>query len=169
MTDYKNTPDVLKNEALEKATLPQGLNVLTILTFIGCSIFGLFSIFTPMILKFSLKMMDKAASSGNELTTKQMEDMEKSRHAIEVSQANMIPLMIIGLIGIALCFWGALMMRKLKKDGFWYYVGGQILPIVGSIAITGLSQFTGVMSYIFMLIPFLFIYLYSRQRKHLVN
>ena len=65
MTDQSNF------SGLDKPTLNSGLNVLTILTFIGSGIAILFSFATPAILKFSKSFMEKAATSGQELTTKQ--------------------------------------------------------------------------------------------------
>lgn len=158
--------DTLKDEFLEKQTLPQRLNVLTILTFIGCAIFGLFTIFTPWILKFSASMLDKASSSGKDLTSKQIDDLEKGRAALELSQINMVPILILGLVGIILCFIGALMMRKLKKDGFWLYIAGQIVPLIGNFVLLGTAQFTSAWSYIGLAFPLLFIYLYFTQMKY---
>jgi uncharacterized membrane protein YgdD (TMEM256/DUF423 family) len=154
----------------ETNKIPSGLNVLTILTFIGCSIGVLMTIFAPMIYDFSLKMMDKASSSGQELSAKQVADMEKGRAAIEVAKQHMVPTMIIGIIGIILCFVGALWMRKFKKDGYWIYVAGELLPIVGILLITGFAQFTGIMSIVLgMGIPVLFVILYTMQRKYLTK
>ena len=149
--------------------LPVALNVLTILTFIGCAIGAIFTLATPWLMKFSLSMINKAAETGTDQTPKQIADAEASRKVIELTQANMTPLLLIGAAGIVLCFIGALMMRKLKKDGFWIYVSGQVLPIIGSLALLGMAQFTGVTSYIIFLIPVVFIILYSMQRKYLVK
>ena len=149
--------------------LPGALNVLTILTFIGSAIGLIISLATPWFMKFSLDMMNKAAETGTDQTPKQIADTEAFRKVIELTQANMTPLLLIGAAGIVLCFIGALMMRKLKKDGFWIYVSGQVLPIIGSLALLGMAQFTGAMSYIMFLIPIVFIILYAMQRKYLVN
>lgn len=149
--------------------LPAALNVLTILTFIGCAIGVIFTLATPWLMKFSLNMINKAAETGTDQTPKQIADAEASIKVIELTQANMTPLLLIGAAGIVLCFIGALMMRKLKKDGFWIYVSGQVLPIIGSLALLGMAQFTGVTSYIMFLIPVVFIILYSMQRKYLVK
>lgn len=165
-TTFTNTENL--SEFQPKA-LPGALNVLTILTFIGCAIGAIFTFATPWLMKFSLGMMNKAAETGTDMTPKQVADMEASRKLIELTQSNMIPLLLIGAAGIVLCFIGALMMRKLKKDGFWIYVAGQILPIIGNFAIMGMAQFTGATSYIMLLIPVVFIILYSMQRKYLVN
>jgi magnesium-transporting ATPase (P-type) len=154
----------------EKKKLPGGLNVLTILTYIGCGVFGLFTLFTPMILNWSLKFMDKAVSSGAELSTKDLADIEKGRAAIELSKQHMVPMMIIGIICIILCFLGALWMRKLKKDGYWLYVAGELAPIAAGLIMMGTAQYNGIGSIIMGIgIPVTFVVLYTLQRKHLVN
>ena len=88
------------------AKLPTGLNVLTILTFVGCGVMLIWTLCWPMFNKFMLNFMDKAKSSGTELSAKQLEDMEKGKAAIEMTQANIVPLMIISLVGVALMFSG---------------------------------------------------------------
>ena len=169
MTDTNFTTDSENLSEFQTRPLPRGLNVLTILTFIGCAIGAVFSMATPWLMKFSLNMINKAAETGTDLTPKQIADMETSKKVIELTQSNMVPLISIGILGIILCFIGAFMMRKLKKDGFWIYVGGQVLPIIGSLALLGMAQFTGATSYIMFLIPVVFIILYSMQRKYLVK
>jgi hypothetical protein len=169
MTDNQNTTDVLNFPEAEKQGLPGNINVLTILTFIGCAIGLIFSLASPALMKFSLSMMDKANSSGAELTDKQIVDMANARQAIEVAQANMLPLTIIGIAGIIACFVGAMWMRKLKKDGYFIYVAGELLPVLGSIIFMGKYQFTDWKSYIGIIIPILFVVLYTTQRKYLTK
>ncbi|MEJ7589716.1 MAG: hypothetical protein WKI04_19365 [Ferruginibacter sp.] len=153
-----------------KPKLPSGLNVLTILTFIGCGLGLIFTLVLPMFYKFMLGMMDKTKSSGTEFTAKQLEEMEKGRAAIQLGQANMVPLIAISLVGIILCLVGAIWMRKLKKDGFWIYTAGELLPVIGSFIVMGTAQFTGAVSIIFAVgLPLLFVFLYARQRKYLIN
>jgi hypothetical protein len=113
--------------------------------------------------------MDKATSSGQELTPEQLEKIQLGRANIELSEINMIPLMVIGIAGILLCFVGALMMRKLKKDGYWIYVAGQILPLVATAFIMGLAQYKEIGSLVMLAFPVIFIILYTANRKHLVN
>jgi hypothetical protein len=165
------TNDVLNyDDTRNQAKLPSGLNVLTILTFVGCAIFGLFTLFSPIINKFVLGIMDKAASSGRELSAKQLADIEKGRAAIELANQNMIPIMAIGLAGIILCFIGALWMRKYKKDGYWMYVAGELAPVLGSFLILGTAQYTGVTSILIGIgVPVLFVILYTMQRKYLTK
>jgi hypothetical protein len=164
------TKDLLNYDEQGKAKIPGGLNVLTILTFIGCAIFGLLTLLTPVINKFLKGIMDKAASSGQELSAKQLAEIEKGRAAMELASQNMLPLMVIGMVGIILCFVGALWMRKFKKDGYWLYVAGEIAPLLGSFLIMGTAQFSGVVSILMGIgIPVLFVILYTMQRKYLVK
>lgn len=168
MTDSFTPADQIELNEDGKPKLPSGLNVLTILTFIGCGIGLLFVLLTPVINKFFLEMMQKANTS--EMSAKQLGDMEKGKAVMELTMANLVPLMIIGIIGIVLCLVGAIWMRKRKKDGFWIYSGGELLPVIGNFIILGTAQFTGVMSVVFAIgIPVLFVILYAMQRKHLVN
>ena len=76
----------------------------------------LFVVLSPFLNKLFMGFMDKARTSGAELTAKQIEDMEKGKAVLELTSANMIPLMAIGLVSVALCVLGAMWMRKLKKD-----------------------------------------------------
>jgi len=166
----ETTKDLLSYDEQGKVKMPSGLNVLTILTFIGCAIFGLLTLLTPFINKFLKGFMDKAASSGQDLSAKQLADLEKGRAAMELASQNMIPLMVIGMVGIILCFIGALWMRKFKKDGYWMYVAGELAPVLGGFFIMGTAQFSGVVSILMGIgIPVLFVILYTMQRKYLTK
>lgn len=79
--------------------------------------------------------------------------------------------MAVNILGAGLCLLGAVMMRKLKKDGYWLYIAGQVLPWIGNFLILGAGYFSGQMvGTIFMLlVALLFIVLYTTQRKNLVN
>ena len=153
-----------------KQIIPSGIKTLTTLTFIGSGLSLVIVGLTPVLNKLFLGFMEKARTSGSELTAKQIEDMEKGQAVMELTSANMIPLMVIGFVSIALCVLGAVWMRKLKKDGFWIYVGGELLPVVGNFILLGTDQFTGVSSVVMAVaIPLVFIALYFRQMKYLVN
>lgn len=170
MTENATATDKLEFSEDGKANIPSGLKVLTILTFVGCGIGILFTLLMPLLYKFLLGMMAKAQTSGTELKAKQLEDIEKSKAMMELAQANIVPLIAISIIGIALCMAGAIMMRKLKKDGYWLYIGGELMPVIGTFIILGTAQFTGVTSIIMGLgLPLLFVILYTLQRKHLVH
>ncbi len=153
-----------------KGKLPAGINVLTILTFIGCGVGALFTMFMSAINDFFLKYIDKALNSGKDFSAKELADMEKGKASIELVQQHIIPLTVVGAIGIILCVLGALWMRKLKKDGYWLYIAGELAPVIGSVVIMGTGQYNSIGSIVGgFLIPVVFVVLYTFQRKHLVN
>ena len=162
--------DALSSNDFTQPKMSSGLNVLTILTFIGCAIGLILTLAMSAINKWLLGFMDKALESGKELSAKELADIEKGKAAIILVQDNLIPLLVIGVVGITMCFIGALWMRKLRKDGFWIYLIGEVLPVIGGLVLLGTAQYSGAMSYVIGLgIPALFIILYSMQRKYLVK
>lgn len=164
-----DTKDFLANEG-EIKKLPSSLNTLTILTFIGCAVFGLLTLLAPVIYKFMSGFMDKALNSGQELSQKQIADIEKGKAAMELAKQNMVPTMVIGIVGVGLCFLGALWMRKLKKDGYWLYVAGEMAPLIAGFVLMGTAQYNGIGSILIGVgIPLLFVILYTTQRKYLVK
>ena len=81
MSNINSTADKLNFEDGESNVIPSGLNVLTILTFIGCGIGIILVLAATFINNFFLKMMDQSAASGREFTTQQLTDMQKGRAA----------------------------------------------------------------------------------------
>jgi len=155
----------------EQATTPKKngtINVLTILTFIGCAfqLIGLFAM--KWLLSFSLKVADDPERMAS-LTDSQREQIMRGKQFYDLYTQNQIPLTVLSLIGVALCFWGALQMRKLKKQGFYAYAVGEFVPIIGSIALIGLSvQYNSVPSILMGFgIPVLFTLLYALQLKRM--
>lgn len=168
------TTDVLSDDARFNQEvnnpIPSGLKVLTILTFIGSALGLVFILFLPALNRFMLGVLEKASNSNQELTATQLAEMEKGKSAVQLMQANMVPIMVTGLIGIALCVWGAIWMRKLKKDGYWIYVAGELMPLIVSFILMGTDQFNGAFSVIISVgIPLLFVVLYTMQRKYLTR
>ena len=144
------------------------LKTLTLLTYIGCGIGAIYIMATPFIMSFSEKMLNRAATAGQDLTASQAKKIEDGRRALELAQANLVPLLIIGSIGIIACFIGALWMRKLKKEGYYLYLAGEILPVIAGFILMGTGQFTGVVSMVIGLaIPIVFVILYSVNFKYL--
>jgi hypothetical protein len=167
MADLNQPNDVLSGMQ-EKPKLPGSLNVLTILTYIGCALGLCWTFGSFAFMNWSMRMMSKAEENGN-LTEKQLADMEKGKVVIQKMMENKAAIIVIWLAGIALCFYGAMMMRKLKKEGYYIYIVGQILPIIASIILLGSSNvFSGISNYIFTLgLPALFIILYGTNLKYL--
>jgi hypothetical protein len=72
-------------------------------------------------------------------------------------------------VGASLCLIGAILMRKLKKQGFYIYILGQILPIIAMIPLVGIAQYSDPKQWAGLVIIIIFIGLYASQQKHLVK
>lgn len=167
MTQETN-PDVLTFGENTKPKIPAGINVLTILTFIGCA-WELYSNIKNFIGgKKALDELEKAQDKFAEAPgwAKKFAGPEVQEMMLQALN-NRVPLLIIGLVSVALCFYGALQMRKLKKEGYILWLAGEILPYVSS-AIFMSALFNTIFIY-FAIFPLLFILLYTLQRKHLKN
>jgi hypothetical protein len=160
--------DSFSNKTKTYEPIPSKLNVLTILTIVGSGIMAVFAIISPFAYDFYLAMLDNPKALSK-LSNRQLQDFEQARQLILLQKTHMIPLLLISLLGCGLCLAGALMMRKLKKEGFWYYVSGQIIPFIGTSVILGYSQFSSIWNFLIVMISFLFISFYNKQRKFLVN
>jgi hypothetical protein len=167
MTESNPTVDTLDWDEKGKK-LPDMLNVLTILTFIGCGL-GLIS----SIWSFSSaqKGYDAAVDMQSKLDNlpdyaKRMmgpDPVAMARKSLE----NRMPILLLTLVAVALCLYGAIQMRKKKKAGFSLYLIGEVLPIITTFIFLGfglLSGFTLTLAFFF---PVLFIILYATQLKHL--
>ena len=171
--NQENTADTLNYDENNKPKLSSGLNVLTILTFIGCSILLLFSAFGFLVAQKNYENMDEVISKMNSdempaFAKSMMPNPEQYREMITKSYENRIPLVLLYLVSIALCFYGALQMRKLKKQGYLLYVIGEILPFLVQVLFIGTFMITGVSGIFSICIAVLFILLYTMQRKNLI-
>ena len=153
----------------QKNKLPTGLNVLTILTFIGCA-YELYSSVSNFIK--GRKAIEEMEKAQEQLATapswaKKMMGPDMMEF-ITKSFENRIPLLIVGLIGTTLCIFGALEMRKQKMQGYYMWLLGEVLPWVGVILFTGTILFKTFIVW-FLILPIVFIILYTVQRKHLTK
>ena len=167
-TMSSNTPDFLDTQDGRAPELPSFLNVLTILTFVGCAIELITSVWRYISAEKSVQQLVEAQKNmdGAPEWAKKMagpEAMAMAQKAME----NKMPLLLVTLAGTALCFWGALEMRKLKKQGFILWAVGEFLPIIGSIIILGAGIFSGLSAFI-LLFPIVFLIMYAVNRKHLL-
>ena len=106
-------PEVLNFDEAVKPKLPTGLNVLTILTFVGCA-WELYSTVNNFIGgKKALEEMEKAQEKLAEAPAwaRKLAGPEVQEMMLQ-SFNNKVPIFIIGLIAVTLCFYGALQMRK---------------------------------------------------------
>jgi len=151
----------------EEKKMSSTLNVLTILTFIGCGIGLLSSIWSYISIEKSYEQMQKMQNDPN---MAQMPGFVKSMinedalKLLKLQVENKLPMTIIAIIGIVLCIWGALKMRKLEKQGFYFWLLGEIVPIIGTLIFIGFSVFKGF-AMIALIFPLVFVILYATQLK----
>ncbi len=156
----------------EKPKLPGSLNTLTILTFVGCGVGFLFTVYNFFNAKSGLDKMEAAINSPDFDKMPEFAKKMMSPEALEIarkSYESRIPLTLIGLVGLALCLVGAMQMRKLKAQGYLLYVVGEVLPVIASIIFIGMASITGFGGMIMVGFVLLFVILYTTQRKYLIN
>jgi hypothetical protein len=166
--DQQTDNDLLQFTDDTSGKASASINVLTILTFIGCGLQLIFTFLTRFFLNFAVKMMDNP-DLADKLTTREKDKMLQAKEAMRLYDQNYIPLIIIALVGIALCFVGAMQMRKLKKQGFYIYALGEFSPIIASAVLMGIAvqMNSPVSAAIGLVIPVLFTILYAMQLKHM--
>jgi hypothetical protein len=146
------------------------LNVLTILTYTGCALGFISAIWNY----FSIGMTNKIYESGTVTTKigdKQFDKIISSVGELARKQYdNRLMILVFGLLGIGLCFYGAMQMRNLKKQGYLIYLAGELLPIISFTVFIGVGNIFGAIGMTFtVLISAVFIVLYTTQRSSLVN
>jgi hypothetical protein len=80
---------------------------------------------------------------------------------------NRVAILILGLVAIFLCVYGAVMMRQLKKSGFYLYVIGEILPTIATYIFVGAAALTGFGLIFTVFLTALFIIMYATQLKYM--
>lgn len=174
MTDFNQNidqaKDLLNLEEKDMQKLPQMLNVLTILTYIGCAL----GLINNVWGYFSIGMTKKVVENGGGISDTGNAKLDNLLGGVtEMAKRqydNRLMILIFGLLGLALCFYGAMQMRNLKKQGFVIYLAGQIIPIVSFAIFVGFSNIFGALGMVFaVLLAAVFIILYGTQRKYLVN
>ncbi len=169
------TNDLLNyDDNRNQAKLPTGLNVLTVLSFIGCGIQLLSSLWTFFSSKSSFENKDKLMEQINSnampaWAKSMMGDPAHLEEMITKSYENRVPIVLLSLVAVALCFMGVMQMRKLKKQGFVLYIIGELLPFVSLFLFIGAFTFSGFSFFIGVGISLLFIFLYFMQKKNLVH
>jgi len=154
----------------DKPKMPSSLNVLTILTIIACVLGLISSVYSFFTSKKSYDTMKEAMDSGKlddapkwakGMMTPEMLELTKKVYE------NRLPILILSLVATALCLYGALEMRKLKKQGYTYWLIGELLPFLTTILFMGMAAFSGF-GLLMAVIPVVFIILYTVHRKYLV-
>jgi hypothetical protein len=167
MSDTQQSNDVLNWDEKEKK-VPEMLNVLTILTFVGSGL-GLCS--SVWSYATASKTYDRVLDAQSKMEN--APDFAKKLmgpHPLEMAQKtleNKMPILLLSLIAYGLCIYGAIQMRQRKKMGYSIYVIGEILPIAATFIFIGAGLLGGFTMAMMLLFPAIFIILYSTQLKHL--
>lgn len=166
--------DILNLEQKDMQKLPQMLNVITILTYIGSSLAAISALYSFLTIGSSYRKMVGIMSGTKGLSGKEDKMLESvmsgSLELMKKQYDNRTMIMILALLGAVLCIYGAMQMRNLKKQGYLIYVVGEIIPIISYAAFIGFGSMFGGIGMIFtMLIAAVFIILYTTQRKELIN
>jgi hypothetical protein len=175
MTDFNQNVDQAKDllnlEQRDMQKLPTMLNVLTILTYIGCALGVFGAIIGYFTAATSYKTYETLGTNGLKTENRTLDSFVSGAMEMAKKQyENRLMLLIFGLAGAALCFYGALQMRNLKKQGYLIYVIGEILPILSFAIFIGFGNLLGGIGMVFTtLFAAVFIILYTTQRKELVN
>lgn len=169
MNSETSTNDYLQDQPVSTPKLPATLNVLTILTFIGCA-WELYSTVSNFMKgKKAIEEIDKAREQMADAPAwAQKMAGPEMREIVVKGYENRIPLFIIGLVAIALCLYGAIEMRKLKKQGYYMWLIGEILPWIAAFIFIGAVFFKTFIA-LFLIFPVIFIILYTVQKKNLVK
>lgn len=153
--------------------LPSGLNVLTILSFIGCALQLLGGIWQFYTAKKSFDEKDAMLAKLNSpempaYARKMIGDPQVYISTITKSYENRIPIFIISIVAAALCFYGVVLMRKLNKQGFLFYTIGELLPFVSMFFFIGAGAMAGIGFFIAAFLAGLFILMYALNLKKMV-
>ena len=167
------TNDSLDKGDFDQPKLSGTLNVLTILSIIGCVLGFLSSGWGFISAKTSFENKDKVIEQMNSgkmpsWAKSMMPDMTHFEEMVTKAYENRIPILILGLVSTAICLYGVLQMRKQKKQGFLFYVIGELLPLLITALFIGMFTLTGMWAMVGIGIAALFIILYASQRKNLV-
>ncbi|TWI78415.1 hypothetical protein IQ13_4101 [Lacibacter cauensis] len=155
--------DYLQGSYTEPSSVPQGINVLTILSFIGSGFQIISGFFSYWIIPFSVQSVNETRALEKTREMKPFSGFLKWSVDATLRQYELrMPVLLVTIATALICIWGALQMRKRKKAGFAIYTAGEIaLPLFTALAIDAWSSIFG------FIIAIVFILLFWFQRKHL--
>jgi hypothetical protein len=163
-----NRPSSKENLLEEPGKLPDMINVLSILTFIGCGLALCFQLYYSLNAKkfydATIANQDKIAQAPS--IVRSMQGPDPIGVATRTYE-NRVPILLLGVVAVLLCIYGAVMMRKLKKTGFYIYVIGEILPTLSTYIFIGAAALSGFSLIFTVVFTGLFIILYATQLKYM--
>ena len=154
---------------------PDFLTVLCILTFIGSG-FGLLNAFTNYINADVLtEFAQEAIGKSKEKVSEDLSGGEKRIAEKIISEASSMldpkklkQNYLLTFAGNLFTLFGAILMFRMRKTGFWLYVAGTVALVTAPVIIFGPDNLLGLgLSFMLGLVGVLFIVLYSLNLKHL--
>jgi hypothetical protein len=147
------------------------LSTSTILSIVGSSAAMVSAVTTYFNAEANYEKIKQFASAEDSAKAPEFVKSFINDNALVMAQKaveSKMPILIISLIAATLCLLGALMMRRLKKDGLKLWLTGEILPIISNLIFIGTASMSGI-ALINLLFPAVFISIYMVCRKELVN
>jgi hypothetical protein len=146
------------------------INVLSILTFIGCGIAfisAIWSLYSSGKSMEQIAIMQEQVDQMGETSETAANIMLQSIDMVKKQYDNRYLLLIVNLLSTGLCLFGAIEMRKMRKNGFYLWLTGELLPILITVAIIGFNLMGGIVLGASLLFAGVFIVLYGLQVKHM--
>lgn len=142
---------------------PQFLTVLCILSFIGNVFYFLWAIWGYLSIVKSEEFIKSITTSKNE-THGIISEMEQS---LLNAYENAVPNLIIGLFCASICFYGVLLVWKLKRKGFFIYSIGELTPAIASFFLGGDGLIGSAGTVLLLLLSVIWIVMYAINFKNL--
>lgn len=169
-----DTPESRFNDPFKPQGIPRGIKVLTTLSIIGCVIQFISAVinfaFAGWFYEKQKKQMEAIGSDDMPGWARSMiPDPEVAALLMQKTYDNRLPIFILSLIAVGLCFYGVFKMRKLNRQGFPYYVIGELLPFVTVALFVGLGAINEFGMYASIGVSILFIVLYAANLGKMKN
>lgn len=171
-----NIDNSFNNDLSATPARPQFLSVLCILSWVMCGIMLVLSLM-GLAMKPSAETQKEQIEQIRQFNPEAAAQMESA--IAEQGGGGQMLSTILGILAIGLCFYGVLMMWKLKKTGFYIYLAGELLPYIGMLmggaaamsalsAMGGAAQTAGaIVIALMVIVDIVFIALYAINLKHM--
>jgi len=165
MNTTDNSKDYLQPHSYANDNFPQGIKVLSILTYVGSGLQILGSVFNYFMSAYSVKQLEAMKEMEKQSSMKGMSSFFKwSTDATLKQYEYRLTLLIVSVVSAVLCIYGVLQMRKLRRQGFVIYsIAEFAFPVVTTVLVGFVSGVFG------LLVALLFVILYALQRKHFTS
>lgn len=147
------------------------LNALTILSIIGNSLGIISSIVTFFRAKTNYESIRTALEGGGIDNAPAFVKAMINKESLVMAEKmldNRIPLLIVGIVSASLCLYGAVEMRKLRFQGYSYWMIGTLLNPIAMLLFVGVGAFVGY-AWIGLFFTILFIVLYTVVVRDITN